>query len=100
MRSQGFVTLSYEPTTEPTHVLVEGRETYAVVPAKLRMRTPAGVYVSESFLIGVSPDDGKSWEFVSGTSATPDTLKLLMPAVTDKLKLPTVRNYPEAEKKP
>ena len=100
VKSQGFETLSYV-TADPTQVLREGRDTYAIVPARLRMRTPGGtIFVSESFMIAVSADDGKNWKFVGGATADPAKLKLLMPEVADKLKLPTVRNYPEPEKKP
>jgi hypothetical protein len=100
MKSEGYETLSYA-LSEPTQVLREGRETYAVLPAKLRIRTPAGVYVAESFMIGLSADDGRSWKFVSGASADPATLKILFPAeAVSKLKLPTVRNYPEDKKAP
>ncbi|MCA1621851.1 MAG: hypothetical protein LC795_21775 [Acidobacteria bacterium] len=101
VKSQGFETLSYAPAAEPTQVLREGGQFYAILPAKLRMRTPDGViFVSESFMIAVSADDGKNWKFVSGATADAAKLKLLMPEVADKLKLPTVRNYPEPEKKP
>jgi hypothetical protein len=101
MKTQGFETLSYTPATEPTQVLREGGKLYAILPAKLRMRTPDGVvFVSESFMIALSNDDGKNWKFVSGATADATRLKLLMPEVADKLKLPTVRNYSEDEKKP
>ena len=100
-KTQGFETLSYTPAAEPTQVLREGRKLYAILPAKLRMRTPGGtVYVSESFMIALSDDEGKNWKFVSGATADATRLKFLMPEVADKLKLPTVRNYPEDEKKP
>ena len=100
MKTQGFETLSYTPATEPTQVLREGRKLYAILPAKLRMRTPGGVvYVSESFIIALSGDDGKNWKFVSGATADAAKLKLLMPEVADKLKLPTVRHSPESEEK-
>jgi hypothetical protein len=101
MKEQGFETLSYTPAAAPTQVLREGRQLYAILPAKLRMRTPGGaVFISESFMIAVSADDGKNWRFVSGAAADAPRLKLLMPEVADKLKLPPVRNYPEPEKKP
>lgn len=99
MKADGFEPLTYE-TGEPSQVLRVGSATYAVVPAKLRLRTKGTVYVSDSFMVGVSADGGKSWRFVSGAGADPVRLKLLLPDAADKLKLPTVRNYPEAEKKP
>ena len=101
MKAQGYETLSYTPAAEPSQVLREGKQLYAILPAKLRMKTPGGtIFVSESFMIAVSGDDGKNWRFVSGASADAAKLKLLMPEVADKLKLPAVRNYPEVEKKP
>jgi hypothetical protein len=101
VKSQGFETLSYSPAAAPTQVLREGGQFYAILPAKLRMRTPSGVnFISESFMIAVSADDGKNWTFVSGATADAAKLKLLMPEVADKLKLPAVRNYPEADEKP
>lgn len=101
MKAQGFETLSYTPAAEPTQVLREGRQLYAILPARLRMRTPGGtIFVSDSFMIAVSGDDGKNWRFVSGATADAARLKLLMPEVADKLKLPTVRHYPEPEKQP
>lgn len=100
VKAEGFETLSYV-AADPTQVLREGRDTYAIVPAKLRMRTPGGtIFVSESFMIAFSADDGKNWKFVSGATADAAKLKLLMPEVADKLKLPTVRNYPEPVKQP
>lgn len=101
MKAQGFETLSYTPAAEPTQVLREGRQLYAILPARLRMRTPGGtIFISDSFMIAVSGDDGKNWRFVSGATADAARLKLLMPEVADKLKLPTVRHYPEPEKQP
>ena len=99
MKADGFEPLSYV-TSEPTQVIEVGGQTYAVVPARLRLRAKETVYVSESFLLGVSDDGGKTWKFVSG-SVDPSTLKTLLPdeAVT-KLKLPTARNYPEDKKTP
>ncbi|HEX8559268.1 MAG TPA: hypothetical protein VF668_14275 [Pyrinomonadaceae bacterium] len=87
MKADGFEPLSYAPS-EPTQVLRAGRETYAVVPATLRMRAPDGVLVSESFMIAVSADGGKTWKFLSGGSATPAQLRALLPRVAGRLRPP------------
>ena len=87
MKAQGFETLSYE-NADPTQVLAVGRETYAVVPGKVRVRTPGGVYAGGAFMVAVSADGGKSWKFVSGSSADPAKLRILFPAVAGRLKLP------------
>ena len=39
-------------------------------------------------MIGVSGDGGLKWTFVSGSSATEQTLKLLFPSAAGRLKLP------------
>ncbi len=100
MKSEGFEPLSYV-TSEPTQVFKVGEQTYAVVPAKLRLRAKETVYVSETFMVGVSADGGKTWKFVGGASADLATLKLLFPAeAVARLNLPTVRHYPEDKKAP
>lgn len=90
MKAQGFEVISYanEP---PSQVLNVGRVTYAVVPGKLRARTPGGVMVSETYMIGVSADGGKRWKFVSAASADPAKLKLLFPTAAGRLKIPAER---------
>jgi hypothetical protein len=98
MKAEGFETLSYVPS-EPTQVLRVGRQTYAVVPATLRMRSPGGVLVSESFMIAVSSDGGKNWKFVSGGSADPARLKMLFPAAAGRLRMPP-RKAPTLEPAP
>lgn len=100
MKTEGYVALSYGLTAGPTQVLREGRQLYVVLPTKFRMNTPAGVQVAESFMIGVSADDGKNWQLFGSGSLDAKMLKLVLPEVADKLKLPTFRIYPEAEKKP
>ncbi|MBV9923806.1 MAG: hypothetical protein JOZ96_02100 [Acidobacteria bacterium] len=87
MKAQGFELLSYV-NEAPTQVLNVGRETYAVVPGKLRARTPGGVMVSETYMIGVSADGGRRWKFVSGSSVDPAKLKILFPAAAGRLRLP------------
>jgi hypothetical protein len=100
IKAGGFEPLSYT-TAEPSQVLKEGAQTYAVVPAKLRMRFKETVHVSETFMLGISGDGGKTWKFVSGASADPANLKILFPAAAvARLKLPTVRHYPEDKKAP
>ncbi|MET0622251.1 MAG: hypothetical protein ABW250_04635 [Pyrinomonadaceae bacterium] len=100
LKTQGVEMLSYGPAGDPTQVLREGRQLYVILPTKSRMNTPAGIQLVESFMIGVSADDGKNWGLFGSGSLDANTLKLLMPEVADKLKPPTFRMYPEAEKKP
>ena len=99
MKADGLEPLTYV-TSEPTQVLKVGEQTYAVVPARLRLRAKETVFVSESFMLGVSGDGGKTWKFVSG-NVDPATLKTLLPAeAVAKLDLPAVRHYTEDKKTP
>jgi hypothetical protein len=87
MKAEGFEPLSYV-NADPSQVLVVGRQTYAVVPGTLKMRMSSGVLVSETFMLAVSSDAGKSWKFVSGSAADAAKLKILFPAAAGRLKLP------------
>lgn len=94
MKAEGFVPLSSVPAA-PTQVLRVGRQTYAIVPLKFKMRAPRQILVSDSFMIAVSDDEGKNWKFLSGASIDEEKLKLLLPDAAGKLKLPIVKHSTE-----
>ena len=94
MKADGFVPLS-AASSAPTQVLRAGRQTYAVLPFKFRMRAPGQVLVSDSFMIAVSSDEGKNWKFLSGASVDEAKLRILLPDAAGKLKLPTVKHSTE-----
>lgn len=94
MKADGFVPLSSAPAA-PAQVLRVGRQTYAIVPLKFKMRAPRQVLVSDSFMVAVSDDEGKNWKFLSGASLDETKLKMLLPDAAGKLKLPTVRHSTE-----
>lgn len=85
MKSQGveFVSMTVD---KPTQIETVGKETFAILPAKLTLRAPAGDSVQESFLLGVSEDNGQNWKFVNGS--TKAQLKTLFPAAVEKLRIP------------
>lgn len=92
MRAQGFQILTLT-VGEPREPVAVGGHVFAVVPTKMRMKTPQGVASKESFFIGVSEDGGKSWTFVDGEGANKERLRGLFPSapeVADRLELPTV----------
>jgi hypothetical protein len=94
MKAEGFVPLSSVPSAH-TQVLRAGRHTYAIVPLKFKMRAPDQILVSDSFMIAVSDDEGRSWKFLSGASVDEAKLKVLLPDAAGKLKLPTVKHSTE-----
>lgn len=94
MKAEGFVPLSSAPSA-PVQVLKAGRQTYAIVPLKFKMRAPGQLLVSDSFMIAISDDGGKNWKFLSGASVDEARLKILLPDAAGKLKLPTVKHSTE-----
>lgn len=94
MKAAGFEPLAYVPSA-PTQVFREGGRTYAVVPLKFRMRTPDSIMVSDSFMVGVSNDGGQNWTFIGGSGIDDDRLKVLLPEVAGRFKLPTVKHSTE-----
>ena len=75
---------------DPKDIIEVNNQIYAIVPVTMRMKTPEGVLVGRSFMIGVSDDRGQNWKFVSAGSGQldPDQLKALFPAAADKLQIP------------
>ncbi len=90
MKAEGFEPLSSKHSA-PTQVVRVGSRTYAVIPLKFRMRSSKEVHVSDSFLIGVSGDGGQNWTFLSADSTDEARMKVLLPDVVGKLKLPPAR---------
>jgi hypothetical protein len=65
------------------------------------MNIPGGRSISRSFLLGVSPDGGKTWTFADGTGlqAQSDREKLL-PKLPAALKLPAEQEPEVIKDKP
>ena len=88
MEAQGLKVISYEPG-EPEPAIRIDQALYAIVPATMRAQAKVGVVRLESFMIGVSSDDGENWTFVGGAGATDEEqLRAVMPEVLGKLKIP------------
>ncbi|MET0649461.1 MAG: hypothetical protein ABW208_22860 [Pyrinomonadaceae bacterium] len=90
MKADGFEPLS-SVSSAPTQVLLVGSQTYAVLPLKFKMRTSKEIHVSDSFMIGVSGDGGQNWKFLSADSTDEARMKVLLPDVVGKLKLPPAK---------
>jgi hypothetical protein len=74
---------------EPGEFLAEGKNTFVIVPSTTEMTAPGGKIVARSYLLGVSPDGGKTWTFIDGSGLrTPERRKLILPKLPGKLKLP------------
>lgn len=75
---------------DPQDIIVEGKNVYAIVPTTMTIKVPEGLLIGQSYLIGASMDEGKTWQFVGGGKDM-NQLKIFFPTVADKLKLPEDR---------
>ena len=87
LKQKGFEALSYV-VSEPLRVLKVGPRTYALVTTKLRVKTPAGVYVHESYTVALTDDGGANWKFVAASNNTPEELAFILPDIKGKLEIP------------
>jgi hypothetical protein len=74
---------------EPGEPVVEGGKAYVILPTTLRLKGPKVRGVSESYLLGVSTDGGKSWKFADGAGLSkPEARKQIFPDLPAGLRLP------------
>lgn len=65
MASQG-ITMQSVVIGEVAQIRRTQAETFVVVPETLEMATGNGVRRTDSYLLGISSDDGKAWQFIDG----------------------------------
>jgi len=75
---------------KPGEILTEGDTTFVVVPAVLGLQSPDGVLKGKSYLLGLSPDQGKSWTFIEGSSLENKAVRKILPKLPAKLRLPAI----------
>ena len=76
----------------------EGANTFVILPTAMEMKTPGGKIASKSYLLGISPDGGKTWKFADGAGlGNKDLRDRALPKLPEKLKLPDPQP-PEAVK--
>lgn len=80
------LTFKVEGVEFPTDFAAAGNTLYAVVPYKVLV-TGLGVKLSQGgFMVGVSPDQGKTWTFIDGADA--EGLRRFLPDLPKQLRLP------------
>jgi hypothetical protein len=89
MKAQGVALKTFE-VGDPGEFLAEGSNTFVVVPTTIEMAIPGGKMLSKSYLLGISPDEGKTWKFVDGRGITKhkEALDKFLPKLPAGLKLP------------
>jgi hypothetical protein len=58
------------------------------VPVTLKIKAQDGTYQTDGSLIAISSDGGASWTFVDAAGEDDKDLRVILPAVLDKLKIP------------
>lgn len=87
MKSRGssIRTVKFE---EPSGIAEGEKDLFGIVPFTMEMTVGPRLGSQKSFLIGVSSDDGKTWEFVDGGQADSTKVKRLFPNFPERLRLP------------
>src|SRR5262249_35112704 len=65
MKAQGIAIKSHT-IGKPEEPVVDGKSAFVVLPTKLEMTAPQTKIAVESYLLGFTTDNGKSWLFVDG----------------------------------
>jgi hypothetical protein len=85
---QGFSFKKYSVGTAQAPV-IDGKTVYVVVPTSLEITGPDNKIVTDSYLLAVSSDSGKTWTYADGAGlADEDKRKLVFPSLPAALKLP------------
>ncbi|HEX3150200.1 MAG TPA: hypothetical protein VHR66_19135 [Gemmataceae bacterium] len=88
LKDQGYSFKKYTVATAQIPV-VDGKTIYVVVPTSLEIEGPTAKAITDSYLLAVSTDSGKTWTFADGAGiADPEKRKLVFPSLPAGLKLP------------
>ena len=88
MKAQKFEIKSYT-IGQPGDPVKDDKAAYVVIPTKTEMTGPMVKIQSESYLLGMSTDGGKSWTFADGAGmAGGPAREALLPTLPKDLKLP------------
>nr|WP_294944732.1 hypothetical protein [uncultured Mucilaginibacter sp.] len=87
LKKQGII--SFEGTVgTPGKFYKAGAELHCLLPEDIIIRTATGRYLSRSYLLGVSSDNGESWTFLDVGNMPADVLHALLPNFNEELKIP------------
>lgn len=73
---------------QPSKVVTSGNELQCTITQTIEMKMPKGRMVTNSTLIGVSSDKGKSWTFFDSRGKDIQTLQKMIPNLSVQLVIP------------
>jgi hypothetical protein len=87
MEKQGisFKDISF---ARPLKFVKAGTEIHTLIPESVLMNVPGGILKSNSYLIGITGDKGKSWYFVDTSNITNANVRQILPNYNLSLKIP------------
>ena len=94
LKKSGFE-INKSTVRDASDIVKLDKEWYLYVPFDLTMKTPQAKLTVQSYVIGVSTDQGKTWGFVDGSYG--DSVKKVLPNLPSALKLPEAKK-PTIEK--
>ena len=88
--------IGFESVTigEPSKVVIGGKEMLCLIPQTIFMKAPDGKIRKDSYLLGVSQDNGNHWFFIDTVNLTMENVRLVVPDYNSDLKIPA-KKQPE-----
>jgi hypothetical protein len=71
----------------PSDMVDTAGETQCTIPQFMRMKVNGGTLVTETTLVGISPDKGKKWYFVDAADRDIEKIRMIFPTFSSKLVL-------------
>ena len=90
MRSEGIEFISIT-IGNPSQIYKIESELQCTVPQSIEMKVPDGRIVANSTLIAISNDNGKNWYFIDTEKKDIQTLKKIVPNLSEKLVIPPAK---------
>jgi hypothetical protein len=87
MRSEDLKITKYS-LGEPSDILKAGKELQCAIPQFMVITSPTSRVEMESTLIAISSNNGKNWQFIDASDKDRETLKSLLPNLSDDLVIP------------
>ena len=83
------VTYKTPSVGKPSDPVIDGKTAYVLIPTSIAMTTPDETILSESYLLGMTTDAGKTWVFVDVLGIRERLIRdMIFPKLPDGLKLP------------
>jgi hypothetical protein len=91
MESEGWA-IETITVAEPSAIVIEGREDVAIVPIEMVMRIEEKNVLSNSYLVAISQNRGRTWYFFDGAQMPREKLAQMYPKLVATVQIPERKN--------